>query len=221
MKVVFTQIAKAPIEGQVKTRLTTFLSPQEACELHKKMVMHISALLCRFSPGEALEQVNCNFQLWGSQQHPFFDRLTKELTLEFILQRGEDLGARLTHIVGNVYDQSYDAVVLLGSDCPLIDENYLTRMLESLVEEGVDGVIGPAEDGGYVILALKRTSLVAQKFTDLFSGISWGSGEVLNQTLTAAKRAGIQLVKMPELSDIDRPEDLAKLNGVEWNVVDI
>ena len=97
-------------------------------------------------------------------------------------------------------------MVLIGSDCPAITSDYLRTALCALSR--VDVVLGPAADGGYVLVGMKKAE------REIFAGVDWGTSRVLQQTrerLRAIKRSCFEL---PVLNDIDRPEDLIHLDSV-------
>ena len=114
-------------------------------------------------------------------------------------QSGADLGERMYLALRDGL-ATHRKVLLLGSDCPFIDKAYLGAAIEALDEAPV--VLGPATDGGYVLIGAKRVDPA------LFKGVSWGGAEVYAQTLAALGRLGWRHVELATLSDIDRPEDL-------------
>ena len=75
------------------------------------------------------------------------------------------------------------------------------------VESGADVVLGPAEDGGYYLIAL-RAGAVAPR---LFEGIAWSTGQVLAATLDRCRELGLAVELLPQASDVDTPEDLHRL----------
>jgi rSAM/selenodomain-associated transferase 1 len=96
----------------------------------------------------------------------------------------------------------YSQVVVIGTDCPEITPDYLNRAFSAL-ENGVDAVIGPALDGGYVLLGLRS-------FTpSLFDNIQWGTDQVLSATQHNLRMLNWQWDELDMLRDIDTPEDLA------------
>ena len=100
------------------------------------------------------------------------------------------------------------SLLIIGSDCPSIDESYLKTALEQLAG-GIDVVLGPAEDGGYVLIGLNAAN------NRLFSDIDWGTDRVLVQTLTRARKLGLSSVCMDVLWDLDRPTDLDRLEELD------
>jgi glycosyltransferase A (GT-A) superfamily protein (DUF2064 family) len=93
-------------------------------------------------------------------------------------------------------------VLLMGVDCPGLSEGVLARALTRLESE--DLVLGPAEDGGYVLLGLKRAE------PRLFQGVDWGTDRVLAQTRERLRALGWLWHELPALWDLDRPADLAR-----------
>lgn len=190
--------AKAPDPGRVKTRLIPALGPQGAANLHvrllKDTVSRLTAL--RTAPTE----------LWctpDSDQAPFPD-LAHRYRLRLFRQRGADLGERMHHAAVDALFRG-DKLVLVGTDCPSLDGAYVERALLSL--EGHDVALGPAQDGGYVLLGLKRAPGA------LFRDIPWGSDRVAEITRGRMAALGWKWAELPILWDVDRPEDLIRLNG--------
>jgi rSAM/selenodomain-associated transferase 2 len=91
-------------------------------------------------------------------------------------------------------------VVLVGTDIPGIRPAHLAKAFQALRRKDV--VIGPARDGGYYLIGLRRPA------RELFEGIPWGSREVLERTLYAAAAAGLKVELLERLHDVDRPEDI-------------
>ena len=94
--------------------------------------------------------------------------------------------------------------ILIGSDIPALSAQYL-RDAERALAGGDDVVIGPAEDGGYVLVGLSHGD------PELFRGIPWGGPKVLPETRRRIAALGWRLSELPALWDVDRPEDLERL----------
>ena len=101
--------------------------------------------------------------------------------------------------------ESYDRVLLVGSDCPELDPDYLAGALGALDEVPV--VFGPAADGGYVLVGARAVT------EELFRGIAWGESSVLTETLERAESLGWPVATLATRADIDRPEDLQRWRG--------
>jgi glycosyltransferase A (GT-A) superfamily protein (DUF2064 family) len=91
-------------------------------------------------------------------------------------------------------------VVLVGTDCPGRTSDHLAGAFASL--GGHEIVLGPTSDGGYQLIGLGRP------LPALFSGITWGTGAVFEESLTIARRLGVIVARLPVLQDVDKPEDL-------------
>jgi len=206
--------ARAPVTGQVKTRLIPALGAEGACALYQSLLQRALGLL---------QQAPCAAELWVDEQpaHPAFAAFPGEPRL----QQGPDLGARLAHAAADVL-QRYRQVLFIGTDCPALDAAYLEEALTALQGDagisqptGLDSppiplptpksdrllVIGPATDGGYVLLGLAGLEPA------LFRDIDWGGPQVLQQTLARAASCDLVPHLLPGLPDIDRPEDLRLL----------
>jgi rSAM/selenodomain-associated transferase 2/rSAM/selenodomain-associated transferase 1 len=192
------QLAKAPVLGNVKTRMQPQLSVEQSVELHQRLVQHVAGNLAQCSAA-------C-LQLWVSDQPdaPLFQSLQQRYPLDIHVQRAGDLGQRMYHICHTVLQQ-YGAVILVGSDCPFITPRQLDQVLVAL-EEGNQAVIIPAQDGGYTLLALTQAEW------RIFDGVEWGGERVYRQTLERLQQLGWRYHCMEPLADIDRPEDLALLH---------
>jgi rSAM/selenodomain-associated transferase 1 len=190
---------KYPEPGKVKTRLTPDLSPGEAAAFHRAIAADIIA---------------------AHSDNPDFDTIVffsppdrkKDLAgwlgpgKRFEAQEGADLGEReqnaFTRVLGAGEGFGYDRAVLIGTDCPSLDNEKTERAFALL--DAHDIVLGPAEDGGYYLLGLSTPR------PELFSGIDWGTPEVLENTIQAAKKAQLDITMLDELYDVDTIDDLRR-----------
>lgn len=118
-------------------------------------------------------------------------------------QRGADLGARMLHAFRHALRRA-ERVILIGADCPALRASDLRRAARWLAG-GADAVFAPAEDGGYALVALRRVS------PRLFEEISWGGAQVMAQTRARLALLGWRWRELPEVWDVDRPEDVRRL----------
>jgi len=118
-------------------------------------------------------------------------------------QRGADLGACMQHAFQRSLRRA-SRVILIGSDCPVLRARDLRRAARWLAG-GADAVFAPAADGGYALIALRRVS------PRLFEGIDWGGTQVMAQTRARLAALGWRWRELPEVWDVDRPEDVARL----------
>lgn len=125
------------------------------------------------------------------------------------LQSGENLGTRMAGAIQQTLeDEQLESVILIGTDCPALTADYLKQALLAL-ESGRDVVLGPAEDGGYVLIGMRRV------IPAIFEDIPWGSDQVLIRTLEALAADGLSYSLLDRLWDVDRPEDLARLRELD------
>jgi rSAM/selenodomain-associated transferase 1 len=202
---VILVFAKAPVEGECKTRLIPALGRSGATMLHAAMVQHTLAMVIRAALGPV--------QLWCSPlpQHPFFGTCRDQHRLTLHRQRGHDLGSRMAHAIKQALKRSA-RVILIGTDCPALNEKDLHQAHQQL-SAGNDVVIGPANDGGYVLIALNQTS------PQLFQSIDWGSAKVLQQTRKRLRQLGYHWHELEMRRDIDTTDDLASLTNTSGDIV--
>jgi len=193
------QFAKAPEIGKVKTRMQPHLTPQQCVSLHKRLVIHTYQVITR--------SLLAPVELWtaGSDKSGFFNELCPLPILRE--QQGADLGMRMYHAIMDGL-QRYQSVVLVGSDCPLLTKDTLREALE-ILSGGSNCVLGPATDGGYVLIGLTRANV------DLFTDIEWGTDRVLEQTRVRIKQLGWRWRELKPMADIDTMEDLVAIESLK------
>jgi rSAM/selenodomain-associated transferase 1 len=192
--------ARAPVPGQVKRRLVPFLGARAAAALYRRTAGHCIRT--------AVQAFPAGVELWCTPtlRHPFFLACRGRWHVRLREQRGADLGARMSHALSRRLP-----AVAVGSDCPSLTAADLVRACAAL-REGADAVLGPARDGGYVLIGLARPA------PWLFRNIAWGTDAVLEQTQAKLRRCGFVWHELPVRWDLDRPEDLAGLETLEgWD----
>ncbi|MCP4995487.1 MAG: glycosyltransferase [Gammaproteobacteria bacterium] len=188
--------AKAPEAGKVKTRLIPALTPDEAAALYQQLLTDTVVKMME----SRVAAVDC----WCAPdgEHPLFQRLSHRFGIELFIQQGADLGERMAHAANEALVQ-HEAVVLIGGDCPGLMSDQLQQAFTWLYQ-GDDAVIAPAEDGGYVLLGLRRVD------HRLFKSIPWGGDQVLNLTRERLKSLDWRWRELKTQWDLDRPEDLKR-----------
>jgi uncharacterized protein len=188
-------MAKAPVPGQVKTRLISSLGPEGAAALHGRLLEDVVRRLtaARVAP----------LELWCAPDPAaeVFTRLAGLHGCSLHAQEGADLGERMCRAAAGGLDRAR-AVVLVGCDCPSLDGDYVAQALDALARH--EAVLGPAEDGGYVLLGLRRAA------PELFTGLPWGTERVAEITRERMRGLGWRWSEQPVLWDLDRPEDLVR-----------
>ena len=188
--------AKAPVPGAVKTRLVPALTPAQAAALHEKLVERALATARDAGIGPV--------ELWCAPDasHPFFARCARRFGATLHAQQGGDLGERMAHAFDAAH-RAHRSLVLIGADCPALEPRDVRDAAAALASH--DGVFAPAEDGGYVLVAL------AAPAPALFTGMRWGDPDVMLRTRERAAQAALVVKELRTLWDVDRPEDWQRL----------
>lgn len=186
--------AKAPVAGQVKTRLCPPLTPDEAASLHGSLVLD---MLERCQSLKGYDRILAGTP---SPHHPFFRTMEARFKIPVWDQTGDDLGARMVSAFKKVLGSRYRSVVVIGTDIPGINGPLLTTAVKSLQDHDV--VLGPTVDGGYYLIGLR--SLVPA----LFENMPWSTDQVYALTEKKIKALGLSLKVLPRLRDLDTVEDL-------------
>lgn len=192
--------ARAPIPGHTKTRLIPALGETGAARLHAEMIHQTLEKVT--APG------NVEAELWCAPDtnHRFFVSCANTYGVELRQQSGNSLGERMS----NAFTESLDRspwTILIGSDCPELTINDLKRAI-SILRSDADAVLGPATDGGYVLIGLSRLA------PSLFTDMPWGSDQIAELTRKRLRDLGMRWRELPARNDIDRPGDLVHLNFV-------
>ena len=186
---------KSPILGEVKTRLQPEYSPEQSLQLHKILMKKTLSLT------KKLDDFDIELCCAPNRNTLFFLECESDFPVQLSNQEGADLGERMAYSLSLAL-KTHEKVVIIGTDCPDIDESYLEQAFAAL--DNVDTVIGPAADGGYVLLGLKQFS------SELFTDCMWGSNTVLSQTCKVLNKLSWSYQELDIMHDIDRPEDLLR-----------
>lgn len=187
---------KAPVAGQVKTRLDNALTPSQCVEVHTELSLKTLDLVTHSKL--------CPVQLWCSPsiEHTFFSSIATQYDIALRQQQGKDLGERMHHAFCSAL-KTYRPVLIIGCDCPSLTRPDLVAALTALTD-GNDVVLAPAEDGGYVLIGLN------QPRPELFDDIPWGTPQVLEKTRECITKYSFQHVEIKEQWDVDTPADLLR-----------
>lgn len=186
--------SKAPIAGQVKTRLQADIGPEACAVLQERMIKKTLSTALASSADRVLLYTS------PDSHHPLFQSLGKQPGVSLFRQVGTDLGERMCRAFSKTLKTPAYAL-LIGTDCPALTPTILDQCFEEL-EQGTDCVLVPALDGGYVLIGM------SQAHAEVFAEINWGSEQVLAQTLERIKSLGMSFRFLPALNDIDTLNDL-------------
>lgn len=190
MTTTLVVFARAPVRGQVKTRLARGVGEDAALALHRAFLADV----CAAAEGVAARRV---LAVAGDPDHAGLDGLP----LERVEQGEGDLGARMARALARYVADG--PVCLIGCDAPTVPRAYLEEAFVRLGE--VDLVVGPSTDGGYWLVGARRPA------PELFEDVAWGTEAVLPETLRRLR--GRSHALLPFWYDVDDVEDLALLRA--------
>jgi len=192
--------ARAPQPGRVKTRLVPRLGEWGAARLHRRLLRRTLRVA---------QSARCGpVELHGTPRarHGLFLLCAGGRGIGLRAQRGRDLGERMFNAIADGLRRRR-SVILVGADCPALEARDLRRAARALAG-GSDAVLAPAEDGGYPLIGLRRLS------RRLFADIAWGGADVYARTAGRLEELGWRWRALRTLWDVDRPQDLARLDGL-------
>lgn len=190
--IIFTRY---PEPHKTKTRLISVLGPEGAARLQREMTLHTlvnarefasglpTVVEVRFEGGDAKKMEAC----FGN-------------SVLYRPQGPGDLGGRLQRAFAEAFGGGAHRIIVIGADCPEITPALIAEADERLAT--YDLVLGPARDGGYYLIGLRKPA------SELFRDIPWGSDRVFNETVRRASELSLSVSLLKTLSDVDRPEDL-------------
>jgi rSAM/selenodomain-associated transferase 1 len=189
---------RVPGAEPVKTRLHPALGRGPATLLYRCLL---------------LDTLDIAARVVGASSVAAFSPLTAARTVAGLLpagmgrvgQRGGDLGERMGNLIADLLAEGHPAALIIGSDLPALPVAYLEEAARVLAEGAADVVLGPAEDGGYYLIGLRRAAPA------LFTDIAWSTAEVLTATRARARALGLCAYLLPPWHDVDTPDDLARL----------
>ena len=185
-------LSKNPEAGMVKTRLAKSIGNEKALEIYEILRQH-TALVA--------EKVDAKRMVFFSRFIPSSDLFLND-NFSARLQDGNDLGERMLHAIKSGFESGFHQVVLIGTDCyeliPAILDDAFSRL------ERADAVIGPATDGGFYLIGMKRV------IPELFLHRQWSTSEVLKDTIAILQQLDTTYKLLVELSDIDTFDDFKK-----------
>jgi rSAM/selenodomain-associated transferase 1 len=181
---------KNPQKGNVKTRLARTIGNTQALNVYRALLAHTHKIT---------RSMNRARQVWYSRFIDHSDRW-EQGNFAKRLQSGDDLGERMKGAFKQAFEDQYEKVIIIGSDCADLSRNIIDQAFAALDDNEV--VLGPSKDGGYYLLGMRRF------YGDLFAGINWSTPAVLSETIGRVESCDCSYQLMPTLNDIDTEEDL-------------
>ena len=190
-------MAKAPIPGQVKTRLCPPLTGKEAASLYACLLEDTAAEMAR------LRRVHLYLFFSPPGSEGFFRRDPFSV-FEPIPQSGGNLGERMANAFRTAFGRGFARAVLVGADCPVLSAPLVRAAFREL-SSSAGAVFGPSDDGGFYLIAL------SSNVPSLFRGVDWGTASVLSEVSLRCRAAGIPYALLPPGLDIDTVDDVTAL----------
>lgn len=181
---------KNPILGKVKTRLANTMGGEKALKVYLKLLEHTHKIA---------NQVQVDKVVFYSDYIDEND-IWKKSQFQKLLQKGDNLGDKMSNAFVETFSMGYKRVVIIGSDCFEINEDIISDAFKILEETEI--VLGPAKDGGYYLLGMKK------HYTQIFENKTWSTESVLKDTLLDISNLKLTFKLLPTLSDIDEEKDL-------------
>lgn len=192
MKQTVLIFAKNLIHGEVKTRLAATAGNDVAFSVYEQLIKHTVGITSSLPVDKTV------FYSKSIEPEDVWDSKIYRKKV----QSGNDLGERMRNAFAGVFVEGYEKAAIIGTDCMELNSAIIIDAFACLDKHEV--VIGPAKDGGYYLLAMKKL------YVELFENINWSTHEVFSQTLEICKRLDLSTHLLPELSDIDDEDDLNK-----------
>jgi len=191
-------MAKAPVTGEVKTRLLPAVTAEEAAELSRALLVDQLKHLQEFDAADFyLAFAPDDARLLMENLAPPCFRLFP--------QEGADLGARMEAAFKRLFDIGHRNIVLIGGDLPPMPLRYFAEAYAFLATSNQRVVLGPSRDGGYYLVGCNQPT------PQIFQGMRWSHSAVLAQTQDKLASLKIDYHLLPTWFDIDTPADLRYL----------
>jgi rSAM/selenodomain-associated transferase 1 len=190
-------LAKAPIPGQVKTRLCPPLTGKEAAVLYACLLEDTAAEMAR------LRRVH-RYLFFSPPGSEGFFRRDPFSVFEPLPQSGGNLGERMANAFRTAFERGFARAVLVGADCPVLSASLVRAAFREL-SSSAGAVFGPSDDGGFYLIALSSNA------PSLFRGVDWGTASVLSEVSLRCRTAGIPYALLPPGFDIDTVDDVTAL----------
>lgn len=188
--------AKNPELGKVKTRLAATVGNEIALAIYFQLLQKTR---------EVAESLNQDKVVYYSNHLEEGD-LWNEDTFRKAVQSDGDLGERMKSAFTDAFEQGYERVCIIGSDCMDISTEIIEEAFGKLHNR--DAVIGASQDGGYYLLGMSKL------IPELFDNKAWSTDEVFIATIEDFIRLNLDYAELPVLNDIDTEKDLADWSSV-------
>ncbi|MFT5971184.1 MAG: rSAM/selenodomain-associated transferase 1 [Flavobacteriales bacterium] len=181
---------KNPELGKAKTRLAKTIGQGKALEVYKALLSHTCSIVADLKVDKIVFYADkiCYDDIWSSN------------IFKKDLQAGGDLGERMSGAFETAFELGYKKVIIIGSDCYDINQEIILEGFSEL--DNKDVIIGPALDGGYYLLGMKKL------YKEIFIDKSWSTNDLMKETLATLENLDLSYNLLTPLSDVDIEEDL-------------
>ena len=191
-------MAKAPIAGAVKTRLVPPLTPMQAAEFYRALLLDQFDHLRNFA---------------GAERYVFYAPADGENILRdlgggdyiYLAQSDGDLGARMQQAFADLSHMGHRNIVLIGGDVPALPRAILDQAFAQLARLEPWVVLGPSQDGGYYLVGMNRPTPA------MFANMTWSHERVLADTMARLDGLSVSYSILPTWFDLDVAEDFHRL----------
>jgi uncharacterized protein len=191
-------ICKAPEPGRTKTRLAASIGAKPAADLSACFLRDLATTIDSIPESVGWR----GYAVYAPADGEAILRKLLPAGFGFLLQAGRDLGEVLLGASQKLLAAGHNTVLLVNGDSPTLPRRLLLQAIAKLGAPSDRAVLGPASDGGYYLIGLKRAH------ARLFAGITWGTASVLDETFARAEEIGLPVVVLPEWYDVDDEETL-------------
>ena len=207
---------KYPEPGRVKTRLAAGVGDDQAVSIYRELVDLTLVAAAEWqraaSPSDTAARPR---HIWicfdppeaAALMHPWLQSTVEGMAppVRWVVQSGATLGERMMAALHQALSDGFSAICIIGTDCPALTAEVVLAAFRQLAAH--DLVLGPASDGGYYLIGLKK------EYNELFINIPWSSASTLTATLASAEKLRLQVARLPTLDDIDTEQDWRRWQG--------
>jgi hypothetical protein len=208
-KCALAVMIKAPRAGTSKTRLVPPLTHAEAAALSVSFLCdtaaNIAEVCTEHSSGAPVGAVDAVAAYTPMGAEAAFDELLPQ-SFALLPQRGDSFGERLFYAAADLLELGYESCCLIDSDSPTLPRALLTAAIAELSRPGERVVLGPADDGGYYLIGMRRAH------RRLFEEIDWSTADVAAQTIARAREINLDVALLPAWYDVDDAQALRRLS---------
>ncbi len=189
-------MAKKPKVGSTKTRLCPPLSFEEAARLYEALLRDTIQMAANF------DDIDLAIAISPPESKGYFENISPQKTL-LMPVTCIDIGDCLNQVLNILLKKGYSKVLALNADGPSLPAEHIMDAVNLLDENHL--VFGPSKDGGYYLVGMKAQT------PEIFTGISWSTHQVLEQTLKKTKSLGLKVALTHPWYDVDTAADMERL----------